>query len=92
MVLATETELFLFDEPLAGMGPQESREILELLKVVARDHTLILIEHDMDAVFAIADTLTVMVNGRLIATGPVDQVRADRAVQDAYLGHQDAAE
>jgi branched-chain amino acid transport system permease protein len=92
MVLATEPELFLFDEPLAGMGPQESREILELLKVVARDHTLILIEHDMDAVFAIADTLTVMVNGRLIATGPVDQVRADRAVQDAYLGHQDAAE
>src|SRR5262249_10173989 len=86
MVLATEPELFLLDEPLAGMGPQESREILELLKVVARDHTLILIEHDMDAVFAIADTLTVMVNGHVIATGPVDQVRADRAVQDAYLG------
>jgi branched-chain amino acid transport system permease protein len=92
MVLATEPELFLLDEPLAGMGPQESREILELLKVVARDHTLILIEHDMDAVFAIADTLTVMVNGQVIATGAVDQVRADRAVQDAYLGHRDAAE
>lgn len=92
MVLATEPELFLLDEPLAGMGPHEGREILDLLKVVARDHTLVLIEHDMDAVFAIADTLTVMVNGRVIATGPVDQVRADRAVQDAYLGHQDAAE
>jgi branched-chain amino acid transport system permease protein len=92
MVLATEPELFLLDEPLAGMGAQESREILELLKVVARDHTLILIEHDMDAVFAIADTLTVMVNGKVIAAGPVDQVRADYAVQDAYLGHQDAAE
>jgi branched-chain amino acid transport system permease protein len=92
MVLATEPELFLLDEPLAGMGPQESREILELLRAVARDHTLILIEHDMDAVFAIADTLTVMVNGQVIATGPVDLVRADRAVQDAYLGHQDAAE
>lgn len=91
MVLATEPELFLLDEPLAGMGAHESREILELLKVVARDHTLILIEHDMDAVFAIADTLTVMVNGEVIATGPVDQVRADRAVQDAYLGHRDAA-
>jgi branched-chain amino acid transport system ATP-binding protein/branched-chain amino acid transport system permease protein len=92
MVLATEPELFLLDEPLAGMGAQESREILELLKVVARDHTLILIEHDMDAVFAIADTLTVMVNGEVIATGSVDQVRSDRGVQDAYLGHRDAAE
>jgi branched-chain amino acid transport system ATP-binding protein len=92
MVLATEPELFLLDEPLAGMGAQESREILELLKVVARDHTLILIEHDIDAVFAIADTLTVMVNGEVIAAGPVDQVRSDRAVQDAYLGHRDAAE
>ncbi|MDE2376059.1 branched-chain amino acid ABC transporter ATP-binding protein/permease [Bradyrhizobium sp.] len=92
MVLATEPELFLLDEPLAGMGAQESREILDLLRAVARDHTLILIEHDMDAVFAIADTLTVMVNGHVIATGPVDQVRADRAVQDAYLGHRDAAE
>jgi branched-chain amino acid transport system ATP-binding protein len=59
---------------------------------VARHHTLVLIEHDMDAVFAIADSLTVMVNGAIIATGPVDQVRADRAVQNAYLGHRDAAE
>jgi branched-chain amino acid transport system permease protein len=92
MVLATEPDLFLLDEPLAGMGAQESREISELLKVVARDHTLILIEHDMDAVFAIADTLTVMVNGEVIASSPVDQVRSDRAVQDAYLGHRDAAE
>jgi branched-chain amino acid transport system ATP-binding protein/branched-chain amino acid transport system permease protein len=91
MVLATEPELLLLDEPLAGMGPQESREIVELLKTLARDHTLILIEHDMDAVFAIADTLSVMVNGELIASGPVDQVRADRAVQDAYLGHREAA-
>jgi branched-chain amino acid transport system permease protein len=92
MVLATEPDLFLLDEPLAGMGAQESREILELLKIVALNHTLILIEHDMDAVFAIADTLTVMVNGEVIASGTVDQVRADRAVQDAYLGHRDAAE
>jgi len=92
MVLATEPNLFLLDEPLAGMGAHESREILALLKAVALHHTLILIEHDMDAVFAIADTLTVMVNGEVIATGPVNQVRADRAVQDAYLGHRDAAE
>lgn len=91
MVLATEPDLFLLDEPLAGMGAQESCEILALLRTVARDHTLILIEHDMDAVFAIADTLTVLVNGEVIATGPVDQVRNDPAVQDAYLGHRDAA-
>jgi branched-chain amino acid transport system ATP-binding protein len=91
MVLATEPELLLLDEPLAGMGPQESREIVALLRVLARDHTMILIEHDMDAVFAIADTLTVLVNGEVIASGTVDQVRSDRAVQDAYLGHREAA-
>jgi branched-chain amino acid transport system permease protein len=91
MVLATEPELLLLDEPLAGMGPQESREIVALLKVLARDHTMILIEHDMDAVFQIADSLTVMVNGEVIASGTVDQVRADRAVQDAYLGHREVA-
>jgi branched-chain amino acid transport system permease protein len=92
MVLATEPVLLLLDEPLAGMGPQESREIVDLLKLLARAHTLILIEHDMDAVFSIAQTLTVMVNGELIASGPVDQIRADRLVQDAYLGHREAAE
>jgi branched-chain amino acid transport system ATP-binding protein len=92
MVLATEPVLLLLDEPLAGMGAQESREIVDLLKVLARGHTLILIEHDMDAVFSIAETLTVMVNGELIASGPVDQIRADRMVQDAYLGHREAAE
>jgi len=92
MVLATEPELLLLDEPLAGMGPHESREIVDLLKVLARDHTLILIEHDMDAVFTIADTLTVMVNGEVIASGAVDQVRADHMVQEAYLGHREAAE
>jgi branched-chain amino acid transport system ATP-binding protein len=74
------------------MGSQESREIVDLLKLLARAHTLILIEHDMDAVFSIAETLTVMVNGELIASGPVDQIRADRMVQDAYLGHREAAE
>jgi len=92
MVLATEPDLLLLDEPLAGMGAHESREILGLMKTVARGRTLILIEHDMDAVFAIADTLTVLVNGEVIATGSVDQVRNNPAVQDAYLGHRDAAE
>jgi branched-chain amino acid transport system ATP-binding protein len=74
------------------MGPQESREMVALLKVLAQDHTLILIEHDMDAVFSIADVLTVMVNGSVIASGPVAEVRANPLVQDAYLGHREAAE
>jgi branched-chain amino acid transport system ATP-binding protein len=90
IALATEPELFLLDEPLAGVGSPEHEEVVALLKQLARDHTLILIEHDMDAVFAIADTLTVMVNGEVLADGTVEAVRANRAVQDAYLGHTDS--
>jgi branched-chain amino acid transport system ATP-binding protein len=92
MVLATDPELLLLDEPLAGMGPDESREIVQLLRSLARAHTLILIEHDMDAVFAIADRLTVLVNGEVVASGTVDEVRTDPLVQSAYLGHREAAE
>ena len=90
LVLATEPALFLLDEPLAGIGAHEHEDLIELLKRIAADHTLVLIEHDMDAVFEIADTLTVMVNGELLARGTVDEVRANSAVQDAYLGHGDA--
>lgn len=86
MMLATEPELLLLDEPLAGMGPEESAAVVALLGTLAVDHTLILIEHDMDAVFAVADTLTVMVDGRLLATGSPEEIRANREVQQAYLG------
>ena len=89
MMLATEPELLLLDEPLAGMGTEEAKAILELLKELARDHTLILIEHDMDAVFTIAEVLTVMVNGRVMVTGAPEEVRRNRAVQEAYLGTGD---
>ena len=89
MMLATEPELLLLDEPLAGMGTEEAEAILELLKELARDHTLVLIEHDMDAVFTIAEVLTVMDNGRVLATGAPDQVRRNTAVQEAYLGTGD---
>ncbi len=89
MMLATEPELLLLDEPLAGMGTEEAKGILGLLKDLARDHTLILIEHDMDAVFSIADVLTVMDNGRVLITGEPDEVRNDAAVQEAYLGTGD---
>ncbi len=86
MMLATEPEVFLLDEPLAGMGPQESEAVVRLLNDLARDHTLILIEHDMDAVFAVADLLTVMVDGRVLATGTPEEIRSNAEVQDAYLG------
>lgn len=86
MMLATEPELLLLDEPLAGMGIEESQQAVELLRELAIGHTLILIEHDMDAVFSIAERLTVMENGRVLKTGSVEEVRASKAVQEAYLG------
>jgi branched-chain amino acid transport system ATP-binding protein len=86
MVLATAPEVLVLDEPLAGMGKEESEMMVDLLKDLARRYTLILIEHDMDAVFSIAETLTVMVNGNVLESGPVDVIRASQAVQDAYLG------
>jgi branched-chain amino acid transport system ATP-binding protein len=86
MMLATEPELLLLDEPLAGMGSEESLQVIDLLQRLAENHTLILIEHDMDAVFAIAEQLTVMVNGRVLETGTVEQIRNSQAVQEVYLG------
>ncbi len=86
MMLATEPELLLLDEPLAGMGTEDSQQVIELLRRLAQKQTLILIEHDMDAVFAIADQLTVMVNGGVLETGTVDEIRSSTAVQEAYLG------
>lgn len=89
MMLATDPQLLLLDEPLAGMGPEESSQIIELLKKLANSHTLILIEHDMDAVFSIAQRLTVMVNGKILETGSVEQIRNSKAVHEAYLGEDE---
>ncbi len=89
MILATEPEVLLLDEPLAGMGREESDRIIALLGGLARDHAVILVEHDMDAVFAVADALTVMVRGRVLDSGPPGRVRNNPAVQDAYLGAGD---
>ena len=86
MCLATAPGVLLLDEPLAGMGPDESERMLELLRTLRRDHAVLLVEHDMDAVFAVADRITVMVNGRVIASDTPDAVRADAGVQAAYLG------
>ncbi|MBT7891645.1 MAG: ABC transporter ATP-binding protein [Deltaproteobacteria bacterium] len=87
-MLATEPELLLLDEPLAGMGAEEAQNVIELLLELAKNQTLILIEHDMDAVFAVADRLTVMVNGSELETGTVDEIRNSQAVQEAYLGEE----
>jgi branched-chain amino acid transport system ATP-binding protein len=86
MLLATEPELLLLDEPLAGMGHDEARAITGLLRRLSRERTLVLVEHDMEAVFSIAQTLTVLVDGRVLESGSVEQVRASRAVREAYLG------
>jgi len=91
VMLATDPSLLLLDEPMAGMSADESARMVELLRTLRRNHTLVLIEHDMDAVFAVADTLTVMVNGAVLASGPPSSIRASRAVQDAYLGEGSAA-
>lgn len=89
MTLATNPRVLLLDEPLAGMGAEESTQIVELLRTLSRDHAILLIEHDMDAVFLLADTLTVMVNGAVLETGSPESVRSSRAVQVAYLGEHD---
>lgn len=86
MTLATDPQVLLLDEPLAGMGVAEAERMVELLQRLKPAHAIMLVEHDMDAVFALADHLTVMVNGEVIAHGAPADVRADAAVQAAYLG------
>jgi branched-chain amino acid transport system ATP-binding protein len=92
MSLATAPKLLLLDEPLAGMGAEESRRMVALIGNLARDHAVLLVEHDMDAVFSIAHRLTVMVNGSVLESGAPASVRQSKAVQEAYLGAaEDAA-
>ncbi len=88
MTLATGPRVLLLDEPLAGMGTMEAERIVQLLLKLKPDHAMMLVEHDMEAVFALADHLTVMVNGQVIASGTPDAIRADAAVQAAYLGEE----
>jgi branched-chain amino acid transport system ATP-binding protein len=88
MTLATGPRVLLLDEPLAGMGTAEAERIVQLLLKLKPDHAMMLVEHDMDAVFALADQLTVMVNGQVIASGTPQQIRADAKVQAAYLGEE----
>ncbi len=90
IVLATQPQVLLLDEPLAGMGHEESLRMIELLRGLVESHAILLVEHDMDAVFAIADVLTVMVNGVVLMTGTPEQIRSNPEVQQAYLGADEA--
>jgi len=86
MCLSTAPQILLLDEPLAGMGPDETERMLELLAALKDGHAVLLVEHDMDAVFRIADAITVMVDGTVLASGPPAAVRDNADVQAAYLG------
>ena len=88
MTLATGPTVLLLDEPLAGMGTAEAERMVALLQRLKAGHAIMLVEHDMDAVFALADRLTVMVDGQVIASGAPADVRADASVQSAYLGQE----
>jgi branched-chain amino acid transport system ATP-binding protein len=86
MALATEPRLLLLDEPMAGMGIEESQRMIALLSKLKQRKTIILVEHDMDAVFRLADRISVLVYGRVIATGAPEAIRANPEVRTAYLG------
>jgi branched-chain amino acid transport system ATP-binding protein len=86
MCLATAPEVLLLDEPLAGMGAEETERMLALLTSLKARHAILLVEHDMDAVFRVADRITVMVNGSVIASGAPEAIRSSAEVQAAYLG------
>ncbi len=86
MCLATAPRVLLLDEPLAGMGAEETGRMLALLTALKPGHAILLVEHDMDAVFKVADRITVMVNGRVIASDGPEQIRIDPLVREAYLG------
>jgi branched-chain amino acid transport system ATP-binding protein len=90
MALATKPRMLLLDEPMAGMGPEESARMIALLRELKQELTILLIEHDMDAVFALADRISVLVYGRIIASGEPAAIRANADVRRAYLGEQQA--
>jgi branched-chain amino acid transport system ATP-binding protein len=90
LTLATRPQLLLLDEPTAGMGPEESERMVALVERLKRAYTILLVEHDMDVVFRLADRISVMVSGRLIATGSGEEIRANEQVRSAYLGEEEA--
>ena len=88
LTIATEPKLILLDEPTAGMSTEETREAVKLIGRVTEGKTLIIVEHDMEVVFSLADRITVLYYGEVLASGPPDQIRNDQKVKDAYLGEE----
>ena len=91
LALATRPQLVLLDEPMAGMGPQESSRMIALIEKIRAQVTVLLVEHDMDAVFRLADRITVMVDGRVITTDVPEKIKMNEEVRRAYLGDEVAA-
>ncbi|MDY7577186.1 ABC transporter ATP-binding protein [Herbaspirillum sp. RTI4] len=89
LAIACNPRVLLLDEPMAGMGHEESEEMIVLIQSLKQELTVVLVEHDMDAVFALADRITVLVQGAVLATGTVDEIRANAEVRLAYLGEED---
>lgn len=90
MALVTRPKMLLLDEPMAGTGRAETEQLVENLAALKADHTILLVEHDMRAVFALADRISVLVYGKVIATGAPDEIRANPEVRSAYLGEETA--
>jgi branched-chain amino acid transport system ATP-binding protein len=91
VALACSPKVLLLDEPFAGLGPEESEACIELIRELKREFAILLVEHDMDAVFALADSVSVLVDGRILATGSPSDIRADSQVRAAYLGDEEFA-
>ena len=89
VALASQPRILLLDEPMAGLGPEESAQMVEMLRALKRDLTILLVEHDMEAVFALADRITVLVYGQAIASGTPEAIRSSGEVRQAYLGESD---
>ena len=88
MTIATDPALILLDEPTAGMSSEETREAVRLIDRITKGKTLIIVEHDMEVVFSIANRISVLYYGKVLASGPPDEIRNDQKVKDAYLGEE----
>ena len=89
LAIATEPELILLDEPTAGMSSEETREAVKLIERITKGKTLIIVEHDMEVVFRVADRISVLYYGQVLASGPPEKIRNDQKVKDAYLGEEE---